>query len=346
MMSSGRHSDKHMIQGSSATLQTSNTWREILATAITDPAELLQTLGLPEALLPAAEKAAKSFGLKVTSPYLARIRHADPDDPLLRQILPISDELIEKQGFTSDPVGDLAAMDSPGLLHKYHGRALLLATAACGIHCRYCFRRAFPYADANPARDDWQQTIDSIKADASISEIILSGGDPFSLNNQRLATLTRKLASIPHLKRLRIHTRMPVVAPSRVDEALCSWLSRIPLQTVVVLHINHPQEIDNELAQACSRLRDTGTTLLNQAVLLAGVNDDADTLLRLSERLFEAGVLPYYLHQLDRVQGAAHFDVADERAHQLLKSLREALPGYLVPRLVREEMGSASKLPL
>jgi EF-P beta-lysylation protein EpmB len=237
-------------------------------------------------------------------------------------------------------------MHSPGLLHKYRGRALLLATAACGIHCRYCFRRAFPYTDANPASNDWQQALESIEADPSISEVILSGGDPLSLSDRRLASLSQKLAGIPQLKRLRIHTRLPVVAPSRVDESLCAWLSTSPLQTVMVLHINHPQEIDTELALACGRLRDTGSILLNQAVLLAGVNDGAATQIRLSERLFEAGVLPYYLHQLDRVRGAAHFEVTDEKARQLLVSLREALPGYLVPRLVREEAGGASKLPL
>ena len=346
MMPSGRHSDKHMIQGSSATLQTSSTWREVLATAITDPAELLQSLDLPMELLPAARQAAKMFGLKVTAPYLSRIRHADIDDPLLRQVLPISDELIEKQGFTPDPVGDLAAMESPGLLHKYHGRALLLTTAACGIHCRYCFRRAFPYSEANPAQNDWQEALKSIEADKSISEIILSGGDPLSLSDKRLASLSQKLAAIPQLKRLRIHTRLPVVAPSRVDDVLCAWLSSNPLQTVMVLHINHPQEIDAELIQACARLRDAGTTLLNQTVLLAGVNDDIESQIRLSEQLFEAGILPYYLHQLDRVQGSAHFEVNDSKALQLVKSLRDALPGYLVPKLVREEAGGSSKYPL
>jgi EF-P beta-lysylation protein EpmB len=335
-----------MIQGSKATLQITAGWREVLASAITDPAELLQRLDLPMTLLPAAEQAAKHFGLKVTAPYLARIRPADPADPLLRQVLPISAELDEKQGFSSDPVGDLAAMQSPGLLHKYHGRALLLATPACGIHCRYCFRRTFPYTDANPARNDWQQALASIEADPSLTEIILSGGDPLSLSDQRLDALNRKLADIPHIKRLRIHTRLPVVAPSRIDEALCTWLANSRLQTVVVLHINHPREIDTEVARACDRLRDTGATLLNQAVLLAGVNDDVATQIGLSERLFEAGVLPYYLHQLDRVVGAAHFEVSDAQACQLLGSLREALPGYLVPRLVREEAGGSSKHPL
>lgn len=317
-----------------------------MATAITDPAVLLQTLGLPETLLPAAERAAKSFGLKVTAPYLARIRHNDPADPLLRQVLPVFDELIEKEGFSADPVGDLMAMTSPGLLHKYHGRALLLVTAACAIHCRYCFRRAFPYTDANPARDDWQQALDNIEADPSIAEIILSGGDPLSLSDQRLAALSQKLDAIPHLQRLRIHTRLPVVAPSRVDDALCDWLGSTRLQTIVVLHINHPQEIDADLTEACKRLHDAGATLLNQAVLLAGVNDDATTLKHLSERLFGSRVLPYYLHQLDRVQGATHFEVPDEQAHQLLTALRESLPGYLVPRLVREQAGGASKQPL
>ena len=335
-----------MIQGSKATLQITAGWREVLASAITDPAELLQRLDLPMTLLPAAEQAAKHFGLKVTAPYLARIRTADPADPLLRQVLPISAELDEKQGFSSDPVGDLAAMQSPGLLHKYHGRALLLATPACGIHCRYCFRRAFPYADANPGRDDWQLALAGIEADPDLAEIILSGGDPLSLSDQRLATLSQRLADIPHVRRLRIHTRLPVVAPSRVDAALCAWLSGSRLQTVVVLHINHAREIDVEVAEACARLRDSGATLLNQAVLLAGVNDDIDTQTSLSERLFETGILPYYLHQLDRVAGAAHFEVTDARACQLLDSLREALPGYLVPRLVREEAGGTSKQPI
>lgn len=327
-------------------MQTSCHWRQVLATAITDPTELWQRLGLPAELLPAARQAAELFGLRVTQPYLARIRHGDPTDPLLRQVLPVSSELIDKEGFTANPVGDLEAMPIPGLLHKYAGRALLLATAACGIHCRYCFRRAFPYTEANPSRNDWAEALAHIQADMSISEVILSGGDPLSLSDQRLAQLAQKLARIPQLRRLRLHTRLPVVVPSRVDDALCEWLAASPLQTVIVLHINHPNEIDVAVEQACSRLRGTGTTLLNQAVLLAGVNDDIDTQTRLSERLFEAGVLPYYLHQLDRVQGAAHFEVADETACRLQQQLRQRLPGYLVPKLVREQAGADSKQPL
>lgn len=334
-----------MIQGSEASLQAAG-WRQILATAITDPAELLSLLDLPDSLLPAAQQASRLFSLRVPRPYLDRIQRGNPHDPLLRQILPLDAECYPSEGFSNDPVGDQDAMLSPGLLQKYPGRALLLTTGACGIHCRYCFRRHFPYTEANPAQQDWQQALEQLTADPTITEIILSGGDPLSLSDKRLGWLAAKLAGIPHIERLRIHTRLPVVVPARVDAALCDWLTALPLQKVMVLHINHAREIDTALEHACQRLLACGVTLLNQSVLLAGVNDTVDSLHQLSERLFACGVLPYYLHQLDRVNGAAHFEVSDVIAQKLVATLRNQLPGYLIPRLVREHAGTASKTPL
>jgi EF-P beta-lysylation protein EpmB len=214
------------------------------------------------------------------------------------------------------------------------------------VHCRYCFRRHFPYAEETAAANQWEQAIAHLRADDSIEEVILSGGDPLSLSTEKLTELTQALVATPHVRRLRIHTRLPVVLPERVDADFLEWLDALPLQRVVVLHANHPNEIDASVAQACNSLRATGATVLNQAVLLRGVNDDASTLAALSERMFAAGVLPYYLHQLDRVAGAAHFEVDDARAMALLDTLRERLPGYLVPRLVREVAGAPHKLPL
>jgi EF-P beta-lysylation protein EpmB len=334
-----------MIQASLHSLQR-KTWQAELANAISDPAELLELLKLPFALLPAAHAASSQFPLRVPRAYVARMTPGDINDPLLRQILPLGDELQDTPGFVTDPVGDLQAMPVPGLLHKYQGRALLVTTGACGVNCRYCFRRHFPYAEANPAAEEWQTALDYIRADQSISELILSGGDPLSLSDKRLHALGGQLKGIPHLQRLRIHTRLPVVLPSRVTEDLCQWLENSPLPTITVLHINHAQELDDELKQACLRLKATGTTLLNQSVLLKGVNDNSATLVALSEALFACGVLPYYLHQLDPVQGASHFAIADERARQLHESLRNQLSGYLLPRLVYEQAGKQAKLPL
>ncbi len=333
-----------MIHGTSSTGQAP--WRAELAAAVCDPEELLRALELPSDLLPAARRAHHLFPLRVPRAYLARITPGDPQDPLLRQILPLDLEEVIAPGDSRDPVGDLAAQLVPGVLHKYEGRVLLTATGACAIHCRYCFRRHFPYAKANAARDRWRPAVAHLAADPSIREVILSGGDPLTLGDDKLAELTRALKGVPHIKRLRLHTRVPVVIPSRVDEALLDWLGRTSLSVVMVLHVNHAREIDEAVAGACARLRKAGVTLLNQSVLLAGVNDDAETLTQLSERLFEAGVLPYYLHMLDRVEGAAHFAVEEASAMGLLEALRVRLPGYLVPRLVREEAGASAKLPV
>jgi len=321
-------------------------WQQNLAQSVTDPADLLERLELPASLLPAAKRAADLFGLKVPLPYLARIQKGDPEDPLLRQVLPMAEELLPVAGFGTDPVGDYAAMQSPGLLHKYQGRALLLATGACGIHCRYCFRRHFSYAQANPARNQWQEALQDLHANTSLDEVILSGGDPLSLSDQKLAELIEKLEKIKHIKRLRIHTRLPVVLPERINEPLCNLLSKTRFTTIVVLHINHAQEIDPTVKSACQALRQTGSQLLNQSVLLAGVNNCAKSLSDLSQHLIDCGILPYYLHQLDRVAGAAHFEVPDSQARNLLNELQAMLPGYLVPKLVREIAGENSKSAL
>lgn len=321
-------------------------WQAEMARAITQPAELLRVLALDPALLPAAERAAERFPLRVPRGFVARMRRGDPDDPLLRQVLPLAAELDDADGFGSDPVGDLAARAAPGLLHKYAGRALLVVTAACGVHCRYCFRRDYPYADSGARAGDWRAALEHITADTSIREIILSGGDPLALANPRLRALIEQLDDITHLQRLRIHSRQPVVLPERIDDELLEIIAGSRLQQVMVLHVNHANEIDAALGDACRRLRQTGITLLNQAVLLAGVNDSVKTQSQLCERLFAVGVLPYYLHLLDRVQGAAHYEVPTERALTIMELLRAELPGFLVPRLVREEAGAAAKSPV
>jgi len=322
------------------------TWQRELAQAITTPEELAAALGLDPGLLADAHAAGGEFPLRVPRGFVARMRRGDPDDPLLRQVLPVAAELRDSADYVDDPVGEHGALRAPGLLQKYRGRALLITTPTCAVHCRYCFRREFPYAEQGGDGPRWSEALAEIAADASLEEIILSGGDPLSLSNARLESLTGALAAIPHVRRIRVHTRQPVVLPSRVDEGLLQWLRSAVLPVVVVLHVNHPNELDGELAAACAKLRATATTLLNQSVLLAGVNDDVEVLAELSRRLFEAGVLPYYLHALDPVRGAAHFAVDDERARALAGQLAARLPGYLVPRLVREVPGAPAKVAL
>ncbi|GAB3385580.1 EF-P beta-lysylation protein EpmB [Lysobacter fragariae] len=311
-----------------------------------DPRELLALLGLDPSSLGISDEAARQFPLRVPRAFVARMRHGDAADPLLRQVLPLDAEMRPMPGFSLDAVGDAAAKAADGVIHKYQGRALLIATGSCAVHCRYCFRRHFPYAQETAAANGWAQAVDVIRADTSIGEVILSGGDPWSLATPKLAELTHALAQVPHLRRLRVHTRLPVVLPDRVDEPLLAWLRALPWPVTVVLHANHAHEFDAAVDAACVRLRAAGATLLNQAVLLAGVNDTVDALVELGERSFAAGVLPYYLHQLDRVQGAAHFEVSDEHARALHKSLASRLSGYLVPRLVREVAGDPGKRPL
>jgi len=322
-------------------------WQRELAEAITEPAELLAALGLPAALLAGARDASRLFDLRVPRGFVARMRHGDVNDPLLRQVLPLGDELREVRGFVADPLEEAAARRAPGLLQKYRGRALLIATEACAVHCRYCFRREFPYSEqVESGVTRWSAALDEIARDPGIEEVILSGGDPLSLSDARLTQLTDALAGIGHVRRIRVHTRQPIVLPSRVDAGLLDWIGNVGKPVVMVLHTNHPNEIDADVRAACEALKSSAVTLLNQSVLLRGVNDDVDTLQRLSESLIEAGVLPYYLHLPDKVRGTAHFDVDEGVARSLIGELMGRLSGYLVPRLVREVPGAASKVPL
>ena len=333
-----------MIPLSPAGLE-SEAWQRELAEAVSDPAELLRLLDLDPRRVPQAQLIGSAFPLRVPRYFVGLMRRGDPADPLLAQVLPTLNEQLQVPGFVADPVGDLPASCDFGLLKKYHGRALLVSTGACAVHCRYCFRRHFPYAEQTVLRH-WQQALEALRRQTDVRELILSGGDPLCLSDNRLHRLIADAASLPHLQRLRIHTRVPVVMPSRVTQALCQILAGSRLQAVMVIHANHPREITPVLDHALVKLRTAGIPLLNQSVLLKSVNDDADTLATLSESLFGIGVVPYYLHTLDRVAGAAHFDVPLARARRLYAELRTRLPGYLVPRMVRELPGRAYKTPL
>jgi len=297
---------------------------------------LLDLLALSPSFLPGARKAAQLFPLRVPRGYIARMQRGNVDDPLLKQVLPLNDELLDVKDFNLDPVGDLNAMSVPGLLHKYHGRVLLVTTGACAVHCRYCFRRHFPYSDSNPTKDSWGNALRYITANTTINEVILSGGDPLVLSDHRLDELVTQLEAIPHVERLRLHSRLPVVLPERINDDLLLWIRKTHLDVVLVIHANHANEIDNTVATALSRLTSAGVILLNQSVLLRGINDSCEALEALSHRLFSVGVLPYYLHLLDRVKGAAHFEVNHQNITPLYEKLLARLPGYLVPRLVRE----------
>lgn len=329
-----------------ASRHAASDWRRELAEAIRDPAELLRVLDLPADLLPAAQRAAGLFPLLAPRGFVARMRVGDVNDPLLRQVLPLGEETLDVPGFSADPLAETACGPRPGVLHKYHGRALLVTTGACAVHCRYCFRRHFAYDGLPRGRAWWSEAVSYVREDTSLKEVLLSGGDPLTLPDAQLAALISDLATIPHLQRVRIHTRLPVVLPSRVDDGLLSWLTGSRLAPVVVIHANHAAELTADVATACKRLRNAGVTVLNQSVLLRGVNDAVEVLSQLSETLFRAGVLPYYLHVLDHVAGAAHFLIDDQRARDLHAGLAACLPGYLVPRLVREEPGQAGKTPL
>ena len=321
-------------------------WKKELADAITDPAELLRVVGLDDAWLPAARRAAARFGLVAPRRFVGRVRRGDPADPILRQILPLAEELREQVGYGPDPVGDRAAEVRPGVLTKYHGRALIIASGGCAINCRYCFRREFPYQGHVASANGWREVIQAVAEDPTISELILSGGDPLMLPDARLDALTEALEGIDHVRRLRIHTRMPVVLPERVDDSLCRWIAGSSRPVITVVHVNHPAEIGTRAAGALQRLRAAGSTLLNQSVLLRGVNDETETLVALSEALFEAGVMPYYLHFPDPVAGTSHFSVSESRARELATAIAARLPGYLVPRLVREIAGEDCKRPM
>jgi EF-P beta-lysylation protein EpmB len=309
--------------------------------AIRDGAELCRLVGLPEEL--ASGEAATHFPVFAPLGFIARMRPGDPHDPLLRQVLPLADETATIAGFSADPVGDLAAKIAPGLLHKYHGRTLMVTTGACAVHCRYCFRREFPYTESPHSLADWEPAIAQLAADETVREVILSGGDPLTLADEQLARLANRLAEVPQLKRLRVHTRLPIMIPERVTGVLLDWLRGTRLTPIMVVHANHANELDAEVGEALGRIVDAGIPVLNQTVLLRGVNDTAEALAELSERLVQLRVMPYYLHQLDRVRGAAHFEVPMERGMEIMNMLRARLPGYAVPKYVIEKQGETSK---
>jgi EF-P beta-lysylation protein EpmB len=318
-------------------------WRRELALAFSSIPDLLDALDLDAGANELPDELLRSFPLRVPRGYVARMRPRDWADPLLRQVLPVTDEARVVPGFSGDPVGDLASSLGNGVLHKYQGRALMIVTGACAIHCRYCFRRAFPYSEVSATAGRLDAAISTLRFDRTIREVILSGGDPLSLSNERLGALLGALDDIDHVKRIRVHTRLPVVLPERIDGGLLDALSALSKPVVFVLHVNHANEIDDTVADSVAKLEEKTFLLLNPGVLLMGVNDSPETLVALSERLFDIRVMPYYLHQLDPVHGAAHFEVEDRRAGELIKTVGAMLPGYLVPKLVREVPGAPAK---
>ncbi|WP_108652231.1 EF-P beta-lysylation protein EpmB [Dongshaea marina] len=326
-------------------IELHSNWQKQLAEVVTSPEALLEQLNLTPEECGFSATARQSFALRVPRPYLDKIEKGNPRDPLLLQILPHHQEELITPGYSADPLDEQDAV-IPGLLHKYKGRVLLMYKTGCAINCRYCFRRHFPYRENHLNQQRLQEVIGYLEQHQDIHEVILSGGDPLMASDQQLKKLIEALEKIPHLRRLRIHSRLPVTLPSRLDASFARLFEESSLQHVLVFHINHPNELDETFARGCTRLRQAGVTLLNQSVLLKEVNDDVVTLKNLSERLFECGILPYYLHQLDKVQGAAHFEVGDDRARDLMCQLLGELPGFLLPRLVRENGGESSKTPL
>ena len=322
----------------------SDDWHGSLARAIRDADELVTRLELGHVLTPESREAAKSFPVMVPLSYLRRMQVGDVHDPLLRQVLPLDAEMQIVPGFSVDAVQDASFRDAPGLLKKYHGRALLIATGSCAVHCRYCFRRHYPYGDEPRRLDDWQPALDAIAHDESITEVLLSGGDPLMLTDQRLDDLLSRLERIDHLKRVRIHTRLPIVLPNRMTSVLIERLTGSRLTPIVVVHANHANELIDDCGDSVRNMVRSGLTVLNQAVLLNGVNDSLSALVELSESLINLGAIPYYLHQLDRVAGTAHFEVPIERGKKLVKQMREHLPGYAVPRYVTEVPNEPHKI--
>ena len=320
-------------------------WQRTLQQAVRDVDELAGLLEIPAARLRAAACDGGGFPLLVPRGYVARMNKRDLRDPLLLQVLPLTAENVDATGFSDDPLREQDIADE-GVIRKYHGRALLIVSGACPVHCRYCFRRAFPYAGQLASRHDWARAIGKLRRAGDISEVILSGGDPLNVSNRRLEALFDALETIESVRCVRIHTRFPIMIPERIDEGLLSLLERSSAKIVIVVHCNHANELDSGVEAALRTLSGPADLLLNQSVLLSGINDDVETLAELSRRLFDCGVLPYYLHTLDPVTGTAHFQVDDARARSLLCGLRSELPGYLVPKLVREVPGELSKTPL
>ncbi|MDF2177911.1 EF-P beta-lysylation protein EpmB [Aliiglaciecola sp. CAU 1673] len=320
-------------------------WQKELAEVFTDPAVFLQYLGFDPVEFAADIQARRLFPMRVPRPFAARMVKGDRNDPLFRQVFTATEEFLAAPGFSTDPLEEQESA-VPGVLHKYQSRVLMIVRGGCAVNCRYCFRRHFPYGDNTPSRAGWQQALDYIAADERIDEVIYSGGDPLMAKDEFLAWLTRSIEAIPHVRRVRIHTRLPVVIPTRITDELLDWFTTSRLKPVMVVHINHAKEIDEQVKAAMHKLRQAGVTLLNQAVLLRGINDTAEDQVALSEALFNAGVLPYYLHLLDKVRGAAHFEVLESEAREIMAEVIRHLPGYLVPKLVREIGNQPGKTPI
>jgi len=320
-------------------------WQKEIAMSFSDPVLLLKYLELPAEDFTDDIKARQLFPMRVPRTFAAKMKKGDPLDPLFMQVFTSRKEFDPAPGYSTDPLEEQNNKQS-GILHKYHNRLLLLVRGGCAVNCRYCFRRHFPYSDNHLNKQQWQQALDYISANPQIDEVIYSGGDPLMAKDEFLAWLTTQIEAIPHIKRLRIHTRLPVVIPSRITTELITWFSQSRLKPVMVLHVNHANEIDDALAVSMQKLKQAGVTLLNQAVLLKGINDTVDQQIALNEGLFEIGVMPYYLHVLDKVQGAEHFDLPDHKAKELMRELIKRQPGYLVPKLVREIGGQPGKTPL
>ncbi len=339
-------SNNQAIANSQVIALSTPAWQTHLKFAIRDLPTLLAELELTPHECGVSQAAATQFAVRVPRAFVSRMQKGNPRDPLLLQVLATNEELETHSGFTTDPLEEQSANPTRGLIHKYRGRALLMPTTACAVNCRYCFRRHFPYENNRLDTEALDQVVNYLMSDSSLTEIILSGGDPLLLDDELLQRLVIKLETVPHLRRLRIHSRTPVVIPERLTDELGQLLRDSRLAPSLVIHCNHPNEIDDALSRRLLTLRDFGIAIFNQSVLLKGINDSADTLIALSEKLFDCGVIPYYLHQLDQVQGAAHFAIPDARALELHNAMRRALPGYLLPALVRELPGEPNKTPL
>ena len=318
-------------------------WQQQLSEAFTTIEDLCEYLELNPIDLPISQTASKRFAMRVPLSFAASMEKGNPNDPLLRQVLPINDEIVDYPGFSNDPVGDIQAVVQPGILHKYHGRVLLINTGSCAINCRYCFRRNFPYNELQLSKQQESGAIDYIKSEPSITEVILSGGDPLLLSDARLEQLIKQLDAIDHIKRIRIHSRLPIVLPARVTDELVKTLTNSSKQMIFVVHANHSNEINARVVTAFNLLKNKGVTLFNQSVLLKGVNDNATTLCGLSEQLFANGIIPYYLHLLDKATGTGHFEVSEYEAKLLIEQVQNTLPGYLAPKLVKEQAGYKAK---
>lgn len=314
-------------------------WQRLLADGYKNPQDLLRDLGLPDVDV----SADSLFKTRVPKGFVQKMEKGNPNDPLLLQVLPQSDEFIVAEGFSPDPLAEKNYNPLPGLLHKYPSRVLLTLQGACAINCRYCFRRHFDYSDNRINASQLTAIIDYIADHPNVNEVVLSGGDPLMSKDDHLADLIARLETLPQLKRLRFHTRLPVVIPERITDELVQLLATTRLRSVVVLHCNHPNEIDGHFAEHIQKLTDNGVQVLNQSVLLKNVNDNAETLVVLSEKLFDSRILPYYLFLLDKVSGAGHFEVEEACAQRLIREVAAQLPGYLIPKLARETAGLPSK---